>query len=50
MELTKEQIPNWETRTLPDIGHYPMCEDPELITTIIEEFVRRHQLKAKPLS
>tara|TARA_R100000935_G_scaffold58762_1_gene97642 strand:+ start:10629 stop:11459 length:831 start_codon:yes stop_codon:yes gene_type:complete len=50
MELTKELIPNCETRTLPDIGHYPMCEDPELITTIIEEFVRRHQLKAKPLS
>ena len=35
-------LPNGEAVHLPDIGHYPMFEAPELIADLTAEFCRRH--------
>lgn len=41
LELTAHLIPNCETRMLPGIGHYPHFEDPELVVTLLDDFVKR---------
>ncbi|MCD2203389.1 alpha/beta fold hydrolase [Halobacterium sp. KA-6] len=37
---TVEQLPDVEPVVLSEIGHYPMMEDPDQITTLIDDFSR----------
>lgn len=38
-ETTAERLPNCETITLNDVGHYPMIEAPEETTECIADFL-----------
>ena len=37
-------MPNAEAVHLPNIGHYPMFEDPKLIADLTADFCRRHNV------
>jgi pimeloyl-ACP methyl ester carboxylesterase len=42
-KLLREGIPGVEFRELRGLGHVPMVDDPELVSELILDFVRRHE-------
>jgi pimeloyl-ACP methyl ester carboxylesterase len=39
----RSEIPGVTFRVLPDVGHVPMSDDPELVTSTIVDWVERHR-------
>jgi pimeloyl-ACP methyl ester carboxylesterase len=47
-KLLREGIPGVEFHELRGLGHVPMVDDPELVSELILDFVRRHEAPAAP--
>jgi pimeloyl-ACP methyl ester carboxylesterase len=42
VEESVNKLPSGEAIHLPNVGHYPMFEDPQLVAEITGDFCRRH--------
>ena len=42
VDESAEKMPHGEAVHLPNIGHYPMFEDPKLIADLTADFCKKH--------
>lgn len=49
-ELAARMRPDWTVEVLPDVGHVPQLEVPDLLLAIIERWMKAEQLTAQPVA